>query len=113
MIKTKIVLWKTIEANGTLSVKIRVRVKFLLFYSEPVPTDPWCNMLSDFTWKENIWGGNLRWTSSFEQIVFIKWKQNIKRTPEWLIKCFKSFEITSNWKHGTDRKDTKHINKIT
>ena len=60
MIKTKILLWKTIEDNGTL----RVRVKFPLFYSELTSTDPWSNMLRDFTWTENIWGGNVRWTPS-------------------------------------------------
>ena len=26
---------------------------FILFYSEIAPTDPWCNMLCDFTWTEN------------------------------------------------------------
>ena len=31
---------------------VRVRVRFLLFYSEHTPTDPWCNMLRDFTWTE-------------------------------------------------------------
>ena len=39
MIKTQILLWKTTEANK------RLRVRFLLFYSELVPIDPWYNML--------------------------------------------------------------------
>ena len=43
MIKTQISLWKIIEGNGRL--KVRVRVSFLLFYSEVAPTDPWFNML--------------------------------------------------------------------
>ena len=30
----------------------------------------------------------------WRRIVFTKWKQNIKRTTEWLIKCFKVF-----WDH--------------
>ena len=38
MIKTKILLCKTIEGNG--KVRIRVRVKFILFYSGLAPTDP-------------------------------------------------------------------------
>ena len=36
MIKTRMLLSKLIECNGTL----RVRVKFLLFYSELAHTDP-------------------------------------------------------------------------
>ena len=36
MILTQILLWKTIEDNKRL--RVRVRVKFLLFYSELVPT---------------------------------------------------------------------------
>ena len=34
---------KTIEGNTRL--RVRVRVRFLLFYSELTPTDPLCNML--------------------------------------------------------------------
>ena len=30
-------------------LRVRVRVRFLLFYFELAPTDPWCNMLLDFT----------------------------------------------------------------
>ena len=37
MIKTKIIFWKTIEGNGTLRARVRVRIKFLLFCSELVP----------------------------------------------------------------------------
>ena len=40
MIKTKILLCKTIEGNGTLRVRVRDRVELLLFYSELAPTDP-------------------------------------------------------------------------
>ena len=46
--KDKNLLWKTMEGNGTLRVRVTVRVKFLLFYSELTPTDPWYNMLHDF-----------------------------------------------------------------
>ena len=49
MIKTQILLWKTIEGNNNRRLRVRVRVRFLLFYSELTPTDPWCNMLRDFT----------------------------------------------------------------
>ena len=35
-----------------------------MFYSELAPTNPWCNMLCDFTWTEKIWGGYVRWTPS-------------------------------------------------
>ena len=52
IIKAKILLCKTLEGNGTL--KVRVRVKFLLLYSKLAATDPWCNMLRDFTRMENI-----------------------------------------------------------
>ena len=38
MIKTKNLLWEAIEGNGTL--RVRVRVKFLLFYSQLAPTVP-------------------------------------------------------------------------
>ena len=47
MIKTQILLWKTIDGNRRLRVKVMVRVRFLLFYSELSPTDPWCNMLQN------------------------------------------------------------------
>ena len=47
MKKTQIFLWKTIEGNSNR--RLRVRVRFLLFYSELAPTDLWCNMLCDFT----------------------------------------------------------------
>ena len=52
MIKTQILLWKTIEGNSNRKLRVRVRVRFLLFYSELTPTDPWCNMLRDSTWTE-------------------------------------------------------------
>ena len=45
MIKTHVLLWKTIEGNRRLRVSVRARVRFLLFYSEIALTDPWCNML--------------------------------------------------------------------
>ena len=64
MKKTQILLWKAIEGNSNRRLRVRVRVRFLLFYSELAPTDPWCNMLCDFTWTEKIWGGNARWTPS-------------------------------------------------
>ena len=43
MIKTQILLWKTIEGNKSL--RVRVWVRFLLFYSEFALTDQWCNTL--------------------------------------------------------------------
>ena len=43
MIKTQILLWKTIEGNR--KPRVRVRAMVLLFYCELAPTDPWCNML--------------------------------------------------------------------
>ena len=55
MIKTQILSWKTIEGNSNRRVRVRVSVRFPLFYSELTPTDPWCNfnfMLCDFTWRE-------------------------------------------------------------
>ena len=47
---TQILLWKTIESNSNR--RLRVRVRFLIFYSELTPTDPWCNMPRNFTWTE-------------------------------------------------------------
>ena len=41
MTKIQILLWKTTEGN----TRLWVRVRFLSFYSELAPTDPWCNML--------------------------------------------------------------------
>ena len=41
-------------------LRVRVRVKFLLFYSKLASTDPLCNMLRDFTWTGNICGGDVR-----------------------------------------------------
>ena len=38
MTKTKILLLKTVKGNRRL--RVRVRVRFLLFYSELIPTDP-------------------------------------------------------------------------
>ena len=52
MIKTQILLWKTIEGNSYRRLRIRVRVRFLLFYSKLTPTALWCNMLREFTWME-------------------------------------------------------------
>ena len=39
MIKTQILLQKTIEGNRRLKVWVKVRVRFRLFYSELAPTD--------------------------------------------------------------------------
>ena len=69
--KDTILLWKTTEGNERLRVRVRVRVKFLLFCFKLAPTDPWCNMLRELTGTEKIWGGNVRWTPSYE------WKQKI------------------------------------
>ena len=63
MIKTKILLLKTIEGNGTL--RVRVRVRFLLFCSELVPT----NMVCYSTRTGNVWGGNVRWTPSLSKSI--------------------------------------------
>ena len=43
MIKTQILLWKTIEGNKRF--RVRVRVRFILAYFKLAPTDPRCNML--------------------------------------------------------------------
>ena len=43
MITTQLSLLKIIEGNRRLRVKVRVR--FILFYLKLAPTDPWCNML--------------------------------------------------------------------
>ena len=59
---------KTIEGNSNRRLKVRVRVRFLLFSSELAPNDPWCNMLHDFTWTEKIRGENVRWTSFQDSI---------------------------------------------
>ena len=42
-IKIKKNIMKRIEGNTRL--RVRVRVRFISFYSELAPTDPWCNML--------------------------------------------------------------------
>ena len=52
MIKTQILLYKTIEGNRRLMV--RVRVRFVLYYSEIAPTDPWCNMLRTIFGGKNM-----------------------------------------------------------
>ena len=39
----------------------------LSFFYFIMNLDPWCNMRCDFTWTENIWGGNVRWTPSKRQ----------------------------------------------
>ena len=38
MIKAQILLWRTIEGNRSLRVTVKVR--FILFYSDLGPTDP-------------------------------------------------------------------------
>ena len=53
-------LWKTIEGN----IRLRLRVRFLLLYSELCPTGPWCNMLQTLIERKKIWGGNVRWILS-------------------------------------------------
>ena len=51
MIKTQILLWKTIEGNKRF--RVRVRVRFILSYFKLAPTDPWCNMLQTLLgWKK-------------------------------------------------------------
>ena len=45
MIKTQILSSKTIEDHRRARVKVRVRVRFLLFYYELAHTDPSFNML--------------------------------------------------------------------
>ena len=57
------------EGNTGLRVRFTVRFSFLLIYFELAPTDPWCNMLLDFTCTETIWGGNVRSTSSINEIL--------------------------------------------
>ena len=70
MKETQILLWKTIEGNSNRRLRVRVTVRSLLFYSELAPTDPWCDMLRDFTGMEKIWGGNARWTDTFAKCEF-------------------------------------------
>ena len=53
MRKTQILLWKTIESNR----RLRVRVRFLLIYSELALTDPWCNVLRPWLY---LVGKNMR-----------------------------------------------------
>ena len=60
MIKNQNLLWKTTEGNRRL--RVRVRVRFIWYYSEPAPTDPWYNMDGNLDGK--IWGGNVQWTPS-------------------------------------------------
>ena len=43
---------KKIEGNSYRRLRVRIRVRFLLFDSELTPTDPQCNMIRDFTWTE-------------------------------------------------------------
>ena len=89
MKKTQILLRKTIEGNSNRRLRVGVRVRFLLFYSELVPTDPWCNMLCDFTWTEKIWGGNVRWTPS-------QWRYFIERPVFWFVGWIKWLGFTWN-----------------
>ena len=53
MRKTQILLWKTIESNR----RLRVRVRFLLIYFELALTDPWCNVLRPWLY---LVGKNMR-----------------------------------------------------
>ena len=48
MIKTQILLRKTIEDKK----RLLARVRFLLFCSELTPTDPWCDMLRTLIARE-------------------------------------------------------------
>ena len=45
MIKSEIFLWKIIGGNRRLYIRVGVRIRVILFYSELAPTDPWCNTL--------------------------------------------------------------------
>ena len=40
MTKTQILLCKTIEGNRKLRVRVKVRARFIFFYSELAPIDP-------------------------------------------------------------------------
>ena len=52
MINTHILLWETIEGNKRLRVRVRVWVRFLLFYSELAPT-----LTRDVTWPRPYFDG--------------------------------------------------------
>ena len=45
MIKSEIFLWKIIGGNRRLYIRVGVRIRVILFYSELAPTDPWCDTL--------------------------------------------------------------------
>ena len=50
VIKTQILSCKTIEGNR----RLRVKARFLLFYSELASTDPWCGTLQTLLPRKNM-----------------------------------------------------------
>ena len=54
MIKTQILLWKTTEGIRKLRVWVRAWFRFILFYTEFAPTDPWCNILQTLPGQKKI-----------------------------------------------------------
>ena len=45
MIKTQILLWKTIEGNWGLDLGLRLGIAFFYYILNSQFTDPWCNIL--------------------------------------------------------------------
>ena len=76
MITTQILLLKTIEGNRRLRVKVRVR--FLLFYLELAPTDPWCNMLQILLgrkkYEEAMSGEHYHRVAALKNFTKLTWK---------------------------------------
>ena len=72
MIKTNFIM----KSNRMMRVTVRVMVKFILFWT----CLHWQVMqhAPDFTWTEKVWGGNVRWTTSYEKEQIILWSFNWK-----------------------------------
>ena len=99
---------KSNEGNrSNRRLRVRVRVRFLWFYSELTPTDPWCNMLRDFTWREK-----------YEEAMSDEHPQKTYFCDEFLravcfqIKCVKKFKMTDISVFFRDIERAKHYHAL-
>ena len=73
MIKTQILLWKTIKVIGFRGLGLGLGLGFFYFILNLQPTDLWYNMLQTLLGQKNIWAGNFRRTPSLYMLSLKAW----------------------------------------
>ena len=73
MIKTQILLWKTIKVIGFRGLGLGLGLGFFYFILNLQPTDLWYNMLQTLLGQKKIWAGNFRRTLSLYMLSLKAW----------------------------------------